>query len=143
MVAAILHFDKGAGMFGKAAGKVGRSVADGHDVGDPHARGFGNEGAGQEGSGGELFTIAQHLTDFGHGREHGGIGLGGAAGDEDAGIGAGAVGAPDRLPGLAHRLVGDGAAVDDDEVVLTDREAAHGFAFGDVEAAAERDQFGA
>ena len=35
MVAAILDFKEGAGMFGEGAGHVRRCVADGHDVGDP------------------------------------------------------------------------------------------------------------
>ena len=49
--------------------------------------------------------------------------------------------AADRLAGLAHRLVGDGAAVDDDRIVAGER--AHRLALGEVEPAAEGDRLGA
>ena len=62
----------------------------------------------------ELLLIAQHLVDLGHGGEAGGIDLGGAAGDDDAGLGILAPGLADRLARLARRLGGDGAGVDHD-----------------------------
>jgi len=46
------------------------------------------------------------------------IDLGGAAGDHDARIGPLAPCAANRLSGLAHRLLGHRAGVEDDEIVV-------------------------
>src|SRR3546814_2740359 len=86
--------------------------------------------------------IADDSLHLRHGGEHGGIGLRRTSGDKNAGFGSGAVRAPDRLAGLAHGFIGDSAAIDDDEIVLPAGQCPHGFAFGDVEAAAQRDDFG-
>src|SRR5687768_13620492 len=55
----------------------------------------------------------------------------------------GALGLADCLAGLTNRLVGDRAAVDDDEVVLARGERPHRLALGGIEAAAEGDDFDA
>ena len=52
-----------------------------------------------------------------------------------------AAGAADRLAGLAHRLVGDRAAVDDDQSSLAGQ-AAHRFALGEVQPAAQGNRLG-
>src|SRR5207244_483195 len=49
----------------------------------------------------------------------------------------------DRLAGLAHGLVGDGAAVDDDPVLIGRSGARNCLALGEIEAAAERDRLDA
>ena len=67
--------------------------------------------------------------------------LRGAAGDEQARIGPRAARPADRLAGLPHRLCGHGAAVDDHQVLLGSQQGADAFAFGDVEPAAERNNF--
>ena len=53
-----------------------------HDVGDRHARSV----AGLPAFRPQLFLVAQDPVDFRHGGEHLRIGLGGAAGDDDAGV---------------------------------------------------------
>ena len=60
--------------------------------------------------------IAEDEIDLGHVRECVGLGLRGAAGDDDARVGVFAARAADRLPRLAHGFGGDGAGVDEDRV---------------------------
>src|SRR3546814_7607973 len=73
--------------------------------------------------------------------EGGGIDLGGAAGDDDAGVGTFAAQAADRLPGLLLGLGGHRAGIDDDEIVAAEpvQRGADRFAFIAVQPAAETD----
>ncbi len=73
---------------------------------------------GQAGPGGglHLFGIADHGIDLGHRGEGLGLGLGGAAGDDQLGVRVVAAQLADFLPGLAHRLGRHGAGVDDHRV---------------------------
>ncbi len=63
-----------------------------------------------------LLVIADDAIDLGHLGEHPALRLRRAAGDHDARRGPLAFQLADRLPGLRHRLVGDGAAIDDDGI---------------------------
>src|SRR3546814_15035375 len=65
-------------------------------------------------------SVADHMVDRRHGGEGGGIDLGGAAGDDDAGVGTFAAQAADRLPGLLLGLGGHRAGIDDDEIVAAE-----------------------
>jgi hypothetical protein len=87
----------------------------------------------------KFLPVADHTAHLGHAGERFRLHLGGAAGDDHPRLGPAALGAADRLAGLAHRLVGDGAAVDDDQIVLAGRQGTHRLAFGHVEPAAESD----
>ena len=51
------------------------------------------------------------------------------------------MGAADRLAGLPNRLVGDGAAIDDDRIIAGQR--THRLALGEVQPATEGDRPGA
>src|SRR5690606_4096238 len=147
MVAAILHLDEGAGALRKAGGEMRRVLAHSHDVGDAHfglapapvpARRRG-ERAGAKRGGIELLAISYDPIHLRHRREALGLDLRGAAGDADARVGPRAARLADRLAGLAHRLVGDGATVDDDEIILVASKRAHRLALGRVETAAQGD----
>ena len=77
--------------------------------------------AGQAGPGAglHLFGIADHRVDLGHRGEGLRLGLGRAAGDDEARVGVFAPQFADLLPGLAHRLGRHGAGVDDHRVLQT------------------------
>ena len=66
------------------------------------------------GLGVQLVVVADDEIDLGHGGEGGGLGLRGAAGDDDAGIRVFAPRLADRLARLAHGFAGHRAGVDDD-----------------------------
>ena len=85
--------------------------------------------------------VGDQAIDFGHGGDLGAFHLGGAAGDQQAGVGARAAGAADGLARLAQGLGGDGAAVDDDEVGggIGGEQGAQALALGEIEAAAQGD----
>ena len=89
----------------------------------------------------QFVVIGDDPVDFGHRREPGGIDPCRAAGHDQPRIGPRAARATDRGAGLLDRLVGDGAAVDDGHVAPGEQPA-DGFAFGDVEAAAQRHDLG-
>ena len=134
VVAALLHLHEGARAAGELGDQMRRGLARGHDVGH---RG---PGAGQPAFRLQLVVVAQHPIDVrqrGPGR---GVDLRGAAGDDDARVGAVRGRAADRLARLALRLGGHGAGVDDDGVwsaSVARRTAAHDLAFIGVQAAAE------
>ena len=88
-----------------------------------------------------LVVIADDAVDLRHVGKHRGLRLRRAAGDDDARIGALALQPANRLPRLRHRLIGDGAAVDDDGVGKPGsfRLAADHLGFERVEAAAKGD----
>ena len=73
-------------------------------------------------AGGELSgrskSLSRTSSTSGMARNALGLELDRAAGGDDAGLGAVAARAADRLAGLAHRFGGDRAAVDDDPVVV-------------------------
>jgi hypothetical protein len=81
------------------------------------------------------------VIDFLHGGEAGRIDLGGAAGDDDLGLGAVAAGFSDRLSRLAHGLRRHRAGVDDHRLFEPGGVGlrAHDFGFIDVEPATEGD----
>ena len=115
MVAAGLDRDEAAHPGQEAGGDRRRGCR--HDVTHHHLVFIGKCGSA-------IFVgIADDLGDLGHGREAVGIELGRAAGDDDPRVRALAMRAADRLAGLAHRLVGDRAAVDDDRILAGERRA--------------------
>src|SRR5690606_15821640 len=88
----------------------------------------------------EFVFVADDEVDLRHVAKSARLGLGGAAGDDDAGVGVLAARLAHRLLGLAYRLGGDGAGIDDDGVVEPRlfRLGLHHRAFIGVEAAPER-----
>src|SRR3546814_490772 len=137
MVAAILHLDKGARALREAGDEMRGGRLDRHDIGNPGFSFICETGRV------ELFPVAEHPAHLRHSGERLGLDLSRAAGDEYPRFGPGALGPADRLPRLAHRFVGDGTAVDDDEVVLVRREVPHCHALGGIQAAAQGDHLGA
>src|SRR5690606_33000240 len=120
VVAAVLHGDEGAGMprrYRQAARRDG-----------PDARV-------------ELARVRHPTVHLGHRAELIAFDLSRAAGDEQPRIGPGAARAADGLAGLADRLGGNGAAVDDDHISFICQQRADALALGDVEPAAERHDF--
>ena len=135
MIAAILHFQKGPGAVGKAAGEMRRSLTHLHDVGHADFR-LVRRRRVQRGI--RLFAIADHARHFGHGGEAFRLHLRGAAGHHDARIGPPLMGLPDQLARAAHGFVGHRAAVHHDQIVARAQRRGNRIAFGNVEAAAER-----
>ena len=140
MVAAILHLQKGARPSFEMIDHLGRGFAHAHDVVDPHPLGriLAEIGVSR---GSEFFLIAQHGIDFRHGGICVRLGLGGAAGDDDAGAWMLAPQLADRLARLAHGFGGHGAGVDHHGVLQLRlaRTRLDRLAFIGVEAAAESD----
>ena len=127
VIAAGLHADKGAGVAGWADGR-------------------GRGGRQVPGSRIELCGIGDEAINLGHGGDAVAINLGRAAGDQQAGVGAGAAGAANGLTGLAQGLAGDRAGIDDDEMIAAGgwqgagaEHGAQGIAFRQVQPAAQRD----
>ena len=120
MVAAILHLHEHPRQAaGIAVDQMRRHLPDGHDVADGDLL----VGADIErvarcapSISAHLVVVADDAIDFSHLGEHRALRLRGAAGDDDARLRALTFQLADRLPRLRHRLVGDGAAVDDDGV---------------------------
>ena len=98
---------------------------------------------GQVGEARDLVAVSYDPIDFRHLREGVGIQLRCATCDEDAGVRSLAPAMPDCLAGLAHRLVCDCAAVDDDPVFVRFCEATDRLALREVQPAAERDRLDA
>ena len=140
VVAAVLHLDEGACAALEAGDQMRRGGAHRHDVVDRNRRGI----ARQKTRGMELFGVADHAVDLGHGGVTRGIDLCGAAGDDDAGLGVGAPCAPDRLARLALGFRRHRAGVEDHRALKAGGSgmAAHDFRFEGVQAAAEGDDFG-
>ena len=111
-----------------------------HDVVDDDARAVG-EAQRLKRLGPHLLGVANDGVHLGHAGEAAGLNLGGAARDDDAGLGALAAQLADGLCRLAHRLGRDGAGIHDDGVVEPCRlgVAPHRLGFVGVEAAAEGD----
>ncbi len=63
-----------------------------------------------------LVVVADDAVDLRHVGKHCGLRLRRAAGDDDARLGPLALQSANGLPRLRHRLIGDGAAVDDDGI---------------------------
>ena len=108
MIAAILHLQEGAGLVFEMVHHLARGLADAHAVVDADFLGClrskiirAEVGVSL---GGQLFGIAQHGVDFRHGGIGLGLGLGGAAGDQDAPGGIVALELADRLARLANRF---------------------------------------
>lgn len=140
MIAAILDFKEGAGMFGEGARHMRRGFAYRHDVGyQGLLRRMGRVVGGVH-----LVAVADHRIDLGHFREGFRLRPRGAAGHHDLRIGSVPVGAADGLAGLANRLGRHRATVHDDQVILsvghfaTDN-LSNRLALRDVEATAQRD----
>ncbi len=144
MVAAVLHLDEGASPTIHALDEVRGGFAHAHDVVDlhlviqRHAECYGGIAFSLQ-----LVGVANHEVDLGHIAEGAGLGLGGAAGDDDAALGIVALGLADGLLGLPDRFGGNGAGIDDDGVVEPGLLGfgLHHFAFIGIEAAAEGQRF--
>ena len=149
MVAAVLHLDEDTRQAAlKTVDEMRRHLLDGHDVadGDLLAR-IDIESVPRRAPGvaAHLVVIADDAVDLGHIGEHRALRLRRAAGDDDARIRPFALQPADLLPRLRHRLVGDGAAVDDDGLLEPGifRLARDHLGFERVEAAAEGDDLDA
>src|SRR3954469_17261458 len=95
------------------------------------------------GQGIELAAVSHDSGDLGHGLERARLQLRRTAGHKDPGAWTMPVRAANRLARLAHGLVGNGAAVDDDPILAAGRQPRDGLALREIEPAAERDRFGA
>ncbi len=140
MIAPVLDLHIGAGAAAETLDQMRCRLAHRHDVVDDDALAVANAEF-RERFRFELLLVADHVIDFFHGGEAGWIDLGGAAGDDDLGLGAVAAGFSDRLSRLAHGLRRHRAGVDDHRL----REPggvglrAHDFGFIGVEPATEGD----
>ncbi len=94
MVAPVLHLDKGAGAIGEAGGEMGRRLSHGHDV-----RHAGALGRGRKLAASALFSLPTTRETSFMARKVPELGLGRAAGDDDARIRAAAGDAADLLSG--------------------------------------------
>src|SRR6185503_17303866 len=101
MVAAVLDLQEGAGVAFDAAYAMQRRGFRRHDVADLD---FFESIQRSPGRGGQLLLVAEHAIDLGHCTEGPGIGLRGAAGDDDLRAWPLAAEFADRLAGLLHRL---------------------------------------
>ena len=139
MVAALLHLDEGAGAAFQTADQVTGGFLQGHDIGNDHR--FGIVGIG---GGVELFQIADHPVDLGHGGEFIRLQLGGAAGDDDPGLRVVAPRLADGLAGLAFGFRRHCTGIDDHRVFEPGLGGAlaHDLRFKGVEAATEGDDLG-
>src|SRR5262249_29151111 len=137
VVAAVLHLHEGAHPPLDAVDGTGRGVVRGHDIADRHPAGAIDAVILRR----ELFAIAEDAIDLAHGLEGLRLGLRGAAGDDDGYVGPVARKASDRLAGLADRLAGHRAGVDDHRVAQAGRRrlAPHDFRLVGIEPAAEGD----
>src|SRR5581483_3223306 len=149
MVATVLHLDEHTWQPTlEAVKQMRRHLPDSHDVADRDLFAGANieRGARVAPRGApHLVVIADDAVDLGHLGEHRSLRLCRTAGHDDARIGPLAFQAPDRLPRLPHRLVGDRATVDDDGLLETCRcrlPRDH-LGFERVEAAAEGDDLDA
>ena len=115
MVAAVLDLDEGAGTAVHALDQVAGGLPHRHDVVDADRR-LAVRAEAAIGGGRQLLAIAEHEVDLRHRGEAGRVDLRGAARDHDPRRRVLAPRLADRLPGLAHRLAGDGAGVDEDRV---------------------------
>ena len=132
MVAAVLHFDKGAGVRGESGRKVRGGFADTEDSADDHRIG------GCPRLRRQFLGVAEHAVDLGHRSEARRVDLRGASRHHQLRQRPLGPRAADRLACLGNRAVGDGAAVDDDQIPPANKRTDR-FAFGDVEATAEGD----
>ena len=115
MIAAVLHLHIGARAGAEAVDQMARRFRDRHDVVDLHPLSLTHEISGHVGPGCSLhlFGIADHPVNLGHGGKGFRLGLGGAAGHDQRGIGVLPAQAADVLARLAHRLGCHGAGVHD------------------------------
>ncbi|MCY1171291.1 hypothetical protein D9M73_113960 [compost metagenome] len=135
MVAAILNFDKGAGVRAESGGEVGGGFAHHRDIADQHAIGRG------PGVARKFFGIAEYTVNLGHRSKGCGVDLRRAPSDDDLGTGPVGAGAADGLARFGDGGVGDRATVDDDHIPPRSKRADR-FALGDVQAAAKADDLG-
>src|SRR5207244_11746195 len=114
--AAVLDLHVGARPRAEAVDQRVRGLAHRHDVADGHARAV-SQVQGAESAGVHLLGIADDAIDLRHVRKAARLDLRRAAGYNEARTRALALEPADRLAGLADRLGGDGAGVDDDGVL--------------------------
>ena len=121
MIAAILNLDEGARTALQPIDQVTGGFLDTHDVVDAHLLAFVDAEIDNASIGIalQLFGIAENEIDLVHPGKSRGFRLGGAAGDDDAGIGIIAPGLTDRLTRLTHGLVGDRAGIDQHSLLQT------------------------
>src|SRR6056297_994393 len=119
MVAAVLDLHEGARAPLHPVDQMRGGLAHGHDVVDDDLFALTDTEGLQllPGPGLHLLVIAHDLRHFRHGGEGPGLDLGGAAGDDDARVGAFAGDAADALAGLARGFRRDRAGIDDDGVL--------------------------
>ena len=117
MIAAILDLDEGARVILEAGHEMRRRFLHGHDIGDANAGRIFVVAAKDEAFGLHFLVVAENAIHFRHGCELAGRNLGGAARHDDPGPGPLAPETPDGLAGLAFRLAGHGAGIDDNRVV--------------------------
>src|SRR5690606_30119753 len=91
----------------------------------------------------ELGGVRNQPVDLGHGDKLVALDVGCAAGYQQARFGPGAADLADRLARLSYRLCGYRAAVDDHDVALVGQHPPNRFAFGNVQPATQRNDFGA
>ena len=137
MVAAILHLDIGPRPLLEPVDQVACRLAHRHDVIDPNA---GSVGGGDGiGPGLSLFRIAEHQINLVHGPKGGGVDLGGAACDNQAGIWPLTAHLANGLARLANGLAGHCAGVEDHRIAqaILSRALADHFGLIGIEAAAK------
>ena len=139
MVAAVLHLDEGAGAAVEPVDQMAGGLVHRHDVVDADTGVLAQAEIVAPRL--ELLGIAEDEVDLGHGGEGFRVDLGGAAGDDDAGVRIVAARLADRLAGLAHGLGRHRAGVDQDGVAHAGLlgAAAHDLGFQRVQPAAEGD----
>ena len=116
MIAAILHLHEGAGAALDRVDHMAGGLPHGENVVDARLLEIVDAEIRQGAIvvRPQLFLIAKHEVDLAHFGEARRVGLGGAAGDDDPGIGVVAARLADRLARLPHCFAGDGAGVEDD-----------------------------
>ena len=149
MIAAVLHLHEGARQAAlETVDQMRRHLLHRHDVGDRdlvaaryRSRMSNAARASRQASPRILSSLPSTRSTSAMSANIVGLRLRRAAGDDDARVGALPLQPADRLPRLRHRLVGDGAAVDDDGIGKPGalRLAADHFGFEGIEAAAEGD----
>ena len=125
MVAAILHLDEGARALGEAGDEMRRGLAHRHDVGDadalpqsPCPKRIALDGVPES----NFSRLPSTRVTSGIAANVSGSIWAAQPVTKIRASGRARLRLADRLAGLAHRLVGDRAAVDDDEIVLAARQ---------------------
>ncbi len=148
VIAAVLHLHEGPRVPFKAVDQMERGIVHRREIVDDDFFLGGDaeiEGAFQIDPGrGRVFRkISEYAINLGHRGERSGLGLGGAAGNDDLGVRVLPLQAADGLARLADGLGGHGARIDDDRIreSCRFRIAAHQLRLRGVQPATEGDDF--